>query len=161
MAAKDKILSREDVRQQVKQWQSEGQKVVFTNGCFDILHIGHVDYLEKARELGDKLVLGLNTDASVSRIKGPQRPIVNEESRSRVIAALGFVDAVTFFDEETPKELIESVKPDILVKGNDYLAENIVGADFVLKNGGEVKTIPLVEGFSTSNIVQKIKNLKP
>ena len=161
MAAKDKILSREDVRQQVKQWQSEGQKVVFTNGCFDILHIGHVDYLEKARELGDKLVLGLNTDASVRRIKGPQRPIVNEESRSRVIAALGFVDAVTFFDEETPKELIESVKPDILVKGNDYLAENIVGADFVLKNGGEVKTIPLVEGFSTSNIVQKIKNLKP
>ncbi|MBY0427368.1 MAG: D-glycero-beta-D-manno-heptose 1-phosphate adenylyltransferase [Cytophagales bacterium] len=145
--------------QLVKKWQSDGQKVVFTNGCFDILHIGHVDYLEKARNLGDKLVLGLNTDASVSRIKGPQRPIVNEESRSRVIAALGFVDAVTFFDEETPKELIESVKPDVLVKGNDYLAENIVGADFVVKNGGEVKTIPLVEGFSTTNIVQKIKNL--
>jgi len=159
MAAKDKIMSRETACQTVKQWQSEGKKVVFTNGCFDILHIGHVDYLEKARELGDKLVLGLNTDASVSRIKGPQRPIVNEESRSRVIAALGFVDAVTFFDEETPKELIESVKPDILVKGNDYLAENIVGADFVLKNGGEVKTIPLVEGFSTSNIVNKIKTL--
>lgn len=160
MPAKDKILSREAVSQQVKKWQSEGQKVVFTNGCFDILHIGHVDYLEKARELGDKLVLGLNTDASVSRIKGPERPIVNEESRSRVIAALGFVDAVTFFDEETPKELIESVKPDILVKGNDYLAENIVGADFVIKNGGEVKTIPLVVGFSTSNIVNKIKNQK-
>lgn len=159
MAAKDKILSRDNVASEVKKWQTEGKKVVFTNGCFDILHIGHVDYLEKARELGDKLVLGLNTDASVSRIKGPQRPIVNEESRSRVIAALGFVDAVTFFDEETPKELIEALKPDILVKGNDYLAENIVGAEFVIKNGGEVKTIPLVEGFSTSNIVNKIKNL--
>jgi D-glycero-beta-D-manno-heptose 1-phosphate adenylyltransferase len=159
MAAKDKIMSRESVCLQVKKWQSEGLKIVFTNGCFDILHIGHVDYLEKARGLGDKLVLGLNTDASVSRIKGPQRPIVNEESRSRVIAALGFVDAVTFFDEETPKELIEAVKPNILVKGNDYLAENIVGADFVVSNGGEVKTIPLVEGFSTTKIVEKIKNL--
>lgn len=159
MESKDKIVSREELAQKVRQWQSEGKKVVFTNGCFDILHIGHVDYLEKARQLGDKLVLGLNTDASVSRIKGPQRPIVQENSRSRVIAALGFVDAVSFFDEETPKEMIEAVKPDILVKGNDYLAENIVGADFVVKNGGKVMTIPLVEGYSTTNIITKIKNL--
>lgn len=158
MSTSEKIKSVEAALAQVEKWKSEGQKVVFTNGCFDIVHLGHVDYLEKAQKLGDKLVLGLNTDASVSRIKGPTRPIVDENSRSRVMASLAFVDLVVFFDTETPYELIKTLLPDILVKGNDYLAENIVGADVVKSNGGDVKTVELVKGYSTTNIVNKIKN---
>lgn len=158
MSTSEKIKSIEAALAQVEKWKSEGQKVVFTNGCFDIVHLGHVDYLEKAQKLGDKLVLGLNTDASVSRIKGPTRPIVDEHSRSRVMASLAFVDLVVFFDTETPYELIKTLLPDILVKGNDYLAENIVGADVVKSNGGDVKTVELVKGYSTTNIVNKIKN---
>jgi rfaE bifunctional protein nucleotidyltransferase chain/domain len=155
--SEEKILKWEDAIKTVKKWKSNGQTVVFTNGCFDILHLGHVDYLEKASNLGNKMMVGLNTDASVSRIKGLNRPITNEISRSRVMASLSFVDAVVLFDEETPLQLIEVLKPDILVKGNDYLAENIVGAKFVLENGGKVETIPLVSGYSTTAIVQKIK----
>lgn len=154
---KEKIVSKEEGALLVKQWQDAGKKVVFTNGCFDIVHLGHIDYLEKAHNLGDKLVLGLNTDASVRRLKGEQRPIVNEYARARMMAALAFVDAVILFDEPTPLELIETVCPDYLVKGDDYSIENIVGADFVLSRGGEVKTISLVEGFSTSNIINKIR----
>ena len=153
----DKIQSLTEALQTISRWKSEGQAIAFTNGCFDILHMGHVDYLEKARQLGNKLVVGMNTDASVQRIKGDSRPIVPEASRSRVIAALEFVDLVVLFDENTPKSLIESIKPDILIKGDDYTVENIVGADFVLKNGGKVQTIPLVKGFSTTNIVEKIR----
>lgn len=141
----------------MSQWQDSGQKVVFTNGCFDIVHLGHVDYLEKARELGDRLVLGLNTDASVSRIKGPLRPVVDESARARLMAALSFVDAVILFDEPTPLQVIEALKPDILVKGDDYSVETIVGSDFVLGKGGEVKTIPLVKGYSTSALIEKIR----
>lgn len=158
MDTQQKILDKNALQQQITQWKAKGEKVVFSNGCFDILHVGHVDYLEKARNLGDRLVIGLNTDASVSRIKGSERPIVPQFSRSRVMAALAAVDAVCFFDEETPLELITFLKPDILVKGNDYTVETIVGAAIVIANGGEVKTIPLVEGFSTTNIVNKIKN---
>lgn len=132
-------------------------EVVFTNGCFDLLHLGHVDYLEKAANKADKLVVGLNTDDSVRNIKGSQRPITDETSRSRIIAALEFVNLVVFFDEDTPKKLIETLKPTILVKGSDYLAENIVGADFVIENGGRVETIDLVAGYSTSSIIEKIK----
>ncbi len=157
MSTADKIVSEQQAREIVSGWKKNGKKVVFTNGCFDIVHLGHVDYLEKARNLGDKMVLGLNTDASVSRNKGPERPIVHEDSRSRVMAALEFVDLVVFFDAETPYELIKTLVPDILVKGNDYLAENIVGADVVIKNGGKVETVPLVQGYSTTNIVNKIK----
>jgi D-glycero-beta-D-manno-heptose 1-phosphate adenylyltransferase len=153
-----KILSREDTKKQVEVWQSEGKKTVFTNGCFDIVHLGHIDYLEKARNLGDKLVLGLNTDASVQRLKGESRPVINEYARARMMAAMSFVDAVTLFDEETPKELIELLVPNILVKGDDYTIENIIGADFVISHGGEVKTISLVKGYSTSSIIEKIKN---
>lgn len=156
MKTEEKIVDIEAAKKQISEWQSAGNKVVFTNGCFDILHVGHVDYLEKARNLGQKLVLGLNTDASVSRIKGPLRPVCNEFSRSRVIASLAFVDLVVFFDDETPFELISSLKPNILVKGDDYTIENIVGADVVLANGGEVKTIPLVVGYSTSNVIKNI-----
>jgi len=152
-----KIQSLAEALQTLAQWKAEGQTIVFTNGCFDILHLGHVDYLEKAHKQGDKLVVGLNTDASVRQIKGETRPIVNENSRGRVIAALAFVDLVVLFDESTPKRLIEAVKPDILVKGDDYTVENIVGADFVIANGGHVQTIPLVKGFSTSAIVEKIR----
>lgn len=131
--------------------------MVFTNGCFDLLHLGHVDYLEKARNLGDVLVVGLNTDDSVSRFKGPQRPIQDQVSRSRVMAALESVDLVVFFNEDTPINLISALVPQVLVKGSDYLAENIVGADVVKKAGGEVKTIEFVPGYSTSRIVDKIK----
>ncbi|WP_116545022.1 D-glycero-beta-D-manno-heptose 1-phosphate adenylyltransferase [Pontibacter virosus] len=158
MNSKDKILSLPDLQVQVQAWHNQGQKIVFTNGCFDILHLGHVDYLEKARQLGDKLVLGLNTDASISRIKGPSRPLQDEMSRARVMASLLFVDAVVFFDEDTPLELIKAVQPDILVKGDDYTIENIVGQDVVTARGGEVKTVPLVKGYSTTNVVKKIEN---
>ena len=144
-------------KNQVADWQALGQKVVFTNGCFDIVHLGHIDYLEKAKALGQKLVLGLNTDASVGRIKGPSRPVVNEYARARMMAALAFIDLVVFFDEATPKELIENLKPNILVKGNDYSIQQIVGADFVLANGGSVQTIDLVEGYSTTKLIEKIK----
>ena len=153
-----KILSIPEAQKVVQGWKQKGQKIVFTNGCFDILHLGHIDYLEKSRNLGDRLVVGLNTDDSVSRIKGESRPIVKEESRARVMAALEFVDAVVFFNEDTPYDLINNIKPDILVKGSDYLTENIVGADIVMENGGKVETIDLVDGFSTSGIIEKIKN---
>ncbi len=154
-----KILSQTEVKKQVEQWQSEGKKIVFTNGCFDIVHLGHIDYLEKARNLGDKLVLGLNTDASVSRLKGETRPVINEYARARMMSAMSFVDAVVLFDEPTPKELIELLAPNILVKGDDYSIGNIVGADFVMAHGGEVKTIALVKGYSTSSIIEKIKKI--
>lgn len=153
----DKIVGLEKARDLVARWHGEGEKVVFTNGCFDIVHLGHVDYLEKARALGDRLVLGLNTDASVSRLKGPLRPVVNEAARARLIAAMSFVDTVILFDEPTPLQLIEALEPDILVKGDDYSVENIVGADFVTANGGEVRTIPLVKGYSTSSLIEKIR----
>lgn len=152
-----KILSLPQALSQAAQWQANGQRVVFTNGCFDIVHLGHIDYLEKARALGDRLVLGLNTDASVSRIKGPLRPVVNEYARSRLMAAMAFIDLVVLFDEPTPKELIEAIRPDILVKGDDYTVATIVGADFVLANGGSVETIPLVKGYSTTSLIERIK----
>ncbi|MBC5774515.1 D-glycero-beta-D-manno-heptose 1-phosphate adenylyltransferase [Pontibacter sp. KCTC 32443] len=158
MNSTDKIFSLPQLLDQVQAWRSQGQKIVFTNGCFDLLHLGHVDYLEKARQLGDKLVLGLNADRSISSIKGPNRPLQDEMSRARVMASLLFVDAVVLFDSDTPLELIKAVKPDILVKGDDYSIEQIVGHDVVQQAGGEVKTVPLVTGYSTTNIVKKIEN---
>jgi rfaE bifunctional protein nucleotidyltransferase chain/domain len=153
-----KILTLEEAKKQVEAWKNEGQEVVFTNGCFDILHLGHVDYLEKASQLGQKMIVALNTDKSVNQLKGPERPINNEYARSRLIASLGFVDAVILFGEETPLSAIETLIPDILVKGNDYSIDKIVGADFVLEHGGRVETIPLVAGYSTTNIISKLKN---
>ncbi len=153
----DKIKDLEHAKEQVQQWKTQGKKIAFTNGCFDLLHLGHVDYLEKARALGDKLILGLNSDSSVSRFKGQNRPIQDQNSRARVLAALQFVDLVVFFNEDTPLNLITEIQPDILVKGSDYLAENIVGADVVKRNGGVVKTIDFIPGYSTSKIVEKIK----
>jgi D-glycero-beta-D-manno-heptose 1-phosphate adenylyltransferase len=153
----NKIVGLAEAKARVKQWQKSGLKVVFTNGCFDLIHLGHVDYLEKARQLGDKLVLGLNTDDSVSRFKGPERPLQDQNSRARVLAAMQFIDLVVYFNEDTPFSLISELVPDILVKGSDYLTENIVGADVVKKAGGVVKTIDFVPGYSTTRIVEKIK----
>ena len=133
------------------------QKIVFTNGCFDLLHVGHVTYLAQAKALGDVLVIGLNTDASVRRLKGPNRPVNAQDARALVLAALESVDYVVFFDEDTPYNIITQVKPDILVKGGDYQIDNIVGGDFVRSRGGQVLTIPFVDGFSTSNILEQIK----
>ena len=158
LPTRNKIKSREALKAQIKTWQSEGLRVVFSNGCFDIVHLGHIDYREKARTLGDKLVIGLNSDASVRMLKGKNRPINDEYARSRMLAACQFVDGVTLFGEETPGELIAYLMPDVLVKGNDYAMQNIIGADLVINNGGEVKTIDLVEGFSTSKLVEKIKS---
>lgn len=133
------------------------KKIVFTNGCFDILHPGHVDYLSQARDLGDFLILGLNTDNSVKRLnKAPNRPINNEQTRALVLAGLASIDAIVLFDEETPYELIKLIKPDVLVKGDDYTVEKIVGYDVVKAQGGEVVTIPFLEGYSTTKLIQKI-----
>ena len=143
----------------IGRWQElHGQyrKVVFTNGCFDVLHRGHVTYLAKARDLGDCLVVGLNSDASVKRLKGENRPLNNEKDRALLLAALSFVDYIIIFEEDTPKNLIEQVKPNILVKGGDYQIDNIVGADFVMKNGGQVLTIPFVDGYSSTKIIQAL-----
>jgi rfaE bifunctional protein nucleotidyltransferase chain/domain len=134
-------------------FRSQGAKVVFTNGCFDILHRGHVEYLSKAADMGDVLVVGLNTDASVKRLKGEGRPINNEESRALVLASLSFVDAVVLFDEDTPYELIKAIHPDVLVKGADYKPEEIVGYDIVTAYGGTVATVPIVEGYSSTKII--------
>ena len=145
-----------DFSRMVTIWQFQGKKIVFTNGCFDILHLGHIDYLAAASELGDLLVIGLNTDQSVSKIKGNNRPIQDEISRAFVLASLGFVDAVVFFGEDTPYNLIKTIQPDILVKGADYKPEDIVGYDIVKNKGGEVVTIEFLEGYSTTAIEKKI-----
>ncbi|MCH7512370.1 MAG: D-glycero-beta-D-manno-heptose 1-phosphate adenylyltransferase [Bacteroidetes bacterium] len=151
-----KIVSNEAFISLIKEWKEKGQKVVFTNGCFDLIHAGHIDYLEKAGNFGDKLVVGLNTDRSVLELKGPGRPLNDQNARARILAALEFVDLITLFDEDTPHRLISQVVPDILVKGNDYADEDIVGAGIVKENGGEVLTVPLVAGYSTSELIRKI-----
>lgn len=156
-----KLQQKEAILPLLNKMRFLGKKIVFTNGVFDILHTGHVDYLSKARDLGDYLVLGLNTDSSVKRLnKGPERPINNEVARATVLGALECVDAIILFDEDTPYELISFIKPDVLVKGSDYAPETIVGYDIVTKAGGKVVTIDLSEGFSTTNIIKKIAEQK-
>ena len=154
---KSKILSAEQLQKKIALWKFKNEKVVFTNGCFDLLHPGHIKILTEASEMGDILIVGLNSDASVKKLKGNNRPIMNEESQALMLASLHVVDAVVLFEEETPKELIEKITPQVLVKGGDYTPENIVGADWVTQHGGEVKTIPLVEGFSTTEIESRLK----
>jgi len=156
IGAGEKILDRERLATRVAEWRAAGQSIVFTNGCFDLLHVGHVTLLEDCRRFGSKLVLGLNSDASVCRLKGPRRPIVGERERSRVMAALAAVDAVVLFDEDTPLELIREIKPDVLVKGGDYSVGTVVGHEDVIAAGGRVEIVPTVEGFSTTNIVKKL-----
>lgn len=153
-----KIMTRAELQRRMLVWRLKNSRIVFTNGCFDLLHLGHVDYLERARALGDRLVVGVNSDASVRRLqKGTERPLQNDEARSRIIAALEFVDGVCIFDEDTPLELIHALRPDVLVKGDDYSIDRIVGANEVIGWGGKVETIPLVQGHSTTAIVNKIK----
>ncbi len=155
-----KIYTRQSIYHQLNIWRFLNQKIVFTNGCFDILHLGHIDYLSKAADLGNKLIIGLNSDASTQRLKGTNRPIIDEKSRAALLAALFFVDAVILFNEDTPLSLISSLKPDVLVKGADYDLKNIVGAEVVLQTGGAVKTIEFLEGYSTSAIEKKILSNK-
>jgi rfaE bifunctional protein nucleotidyltransferase chain/domain len=153
-----KIRNKETILPLISIWNQEHKKIVFTNGCFDLIHRGHVDYLAKARDMGDKLIVALNTDKSVSDIKGPNRPLQDEQSRLQIMASFQFVDAVLLFDEPTPFNTIQLIQPDILVKGADYIPENIVGYDIVMAKGGEVKTIEFLPGYSTSLIEQKIKS---
>ena len=144
------------IEKQLNIWRFQDKKIVFTNGCFDLLHFGHVDYLSEAADLGDILVIGLNSDDSVRMLKGPKRPVNSQDTRSYMLASLSFVSAVIIFPEQTPIELIKYIKPDILVKGSDYKPEEMVGYDVVTSYGGQVKTIELIPGYSTSNILQKI-----
>jgi rfaE bifunctional protein nucleotidyltransferase chain/domain len=156
---KSKLVAKEDASRTINGLRLKGKKIVFTNGCFDILHAGHVDYLTQARDLGNFLVLGLNTDDSVKRLnKAANRPINSESSRAYVLASLACVDLIVLFNEDTPLELIQFLKPNILVKGNDYKIEEIVGYDVVKANGGEVITIPLLEGFSTTKLIERINS---
>jgi len=153
----DKVLTVERAVERVREWRAVGESIVFTNGCFDLLHVGHVTLLEDCRAFGSKLVVGMNTDASVKRLKGPNRPVVAERERAKVMAAMGAVDVVVLFDEDTPLELIRALCPDVLVKGGDYSVETVVGHEEVIAAGGSVQIVPTVEGFSTTGLVQKLK----
>ncbi len=154
---KRKIQTKASLKILLKQWEEQKKKIVFTNGCFDLLHRGHIEYLSKAADLGDVLFIGVNTDASVRKLKGNNRPLQDEYSRVVILGALEFVDALILFDEETPYELIKTVQPHVLVKGADYKPEEIVGYDVVKASGGEIKTINFLSGFSTSELERKIK----
>ncbi len=152
-----KILSGKELLRTLALWRFKEDTIVFSNGCFDIIHPGHVEYLSKARDLGTRLIIGLNSDASVTRLKGEGRPVINQHYRALMLASLHFVDAVVLFDEDTPYNLIAEVKPDILVKGADYKPEEIVGYDIVTAYGGHIETIALADGFSTTDMIGKIK----
>ena len=149
------VLPPDELLDQIKLAQVNGERVVFTNGCFDILHPGHVAYMKQAKGLGDRLIVAVNTDSSVKRLKGEKRPINDLVHRMAVLEGVGAIDWVTWFDEDTPKELIELLSPDVLVKGGDYSIETIVGAEHVLKTGGEVKVLSFVDGYSTTSIIEK------
>lgn len=154
---KAKILNKESLIRQLAIWRFKNKKIVFTNGCFDILHLGHINYLSKAKDSGDILIIGLNTDDSVRRIKDEHRPVIDENARAMILASLHFVDAIVLFDEDTPYNLIKQVQPDILVKGSDYKTGDIVGADIVKAKGGEIITIEFLDGYSTTSIINKLK----
>jgi len=154
-----KIVPFEQLKRNVAVWRMKDLKIVFTNGCFDLLHHGHIDYLSKASDLGDVLVIGVNSDSSVKKLnKGANRPLQNENDRALILSAFQFVEAITIFQEDTPLELIKMIQPDVLVKGGDWKKNEIVGADVVKAKGGTVVSIPFVEGYSTTNIEKKIKN---
>ncbi len=153
---RNKIFALDDLVHVVSGWRLQSQTVVFTNGCFDIMHRGHVEYLAQAASLGNRLVVGLNSDQSIFRLKGANRPIIDGYSRAELLASFQFIDAVVLFDEETPIDLITALTPDVLAKGGDYTPETIVGANVVTANGGRVEEIPIVAGYSTTNIINKI-----
>ena len=154
----NKIFNDQGLQQQLKRWRLHNKKIVFTNGVFDILHEGHIASLSEAASFGNVLIVGLNADESVKRIKGESRPINNEQSRALLLASLLVTDAIILFTEDTPQRLISSILPDVLVKGGDYTVDQIAGAKEVLGNGGEVKIVPIVEGFSTTEIIKRIGN---
>lgn len=158
MLNQPRVLNSVTLESALKSYQAAGKKIVFTNGCFDLLHIGHVTYLEEAKKLGDVLIVGINNDESVKRLKGPTRPVQNESDRCQILAALKAVDHTILFAEDTPLNLIKAVKPDVLVKGGDWKPEQIVGSEYVLANGGKVMSLNFVNGKSTSNIIEKAQN---
>jgi rfaE bifunctional protein nucleotidyltransferase chain/domain len=153
----NKILTAKKLKNKVNTWRKSAEKIVFTNGCFDIIHKGHIEVLAHTADLGDKLIIGLNSDISIQKIKGKSRPIIQQDSRAILLAALDFVDAIILFSEETPINLIKLLKPDILAKGGDYKINEIVGHEIVKKNGGKVILVPFVDGFSSTDIITKIK----
>ena len=153
-----KIYSLDTLTTQVEQWKKSGNKIVFTNGCFDIIHRGHIEVLASTADLGNKLIIGLNSDQSIQNIKGEGRPIIDEQSRAILLAALSFVDAIILFSQDTPLKLIGALLPDVLAKGGDYEIENIVGHEIVQQNGGKVKLVPFIDGYSSTSIIKKIKN---
>ena len=153
-----KIFLLDELKTQVDSWKKSGKKIVFTNGCFDIIHRGHIEVLANTADLGEKLIIGLNSDSSIKKLKGENRPIVNEKSRALLLASLTFVDAVVLFSEETPINLISTLLPAVLAKGGDYEIETIVGHEVVQNNGGEVILVPFVNGFSSTDIIERIKN---
>lgn len=153
------FLDWEDASAKISSWKSASDTIVFTNGCFDLLHLGHLQYLSEAADLGQKLIIGLNNDQSVQRLKGEKRPIKNQNERAMQLASLSFVDAVVIFEEETPEKLIKFLLPDILVKGGDYTIDTIVGAEAILSAGGSVKNLSFLEGYSSTSLIQKIQEL--
>lgn len=153
---REKIKSWEDLCLIAQEWKAKGKRIVFTNGCFDLLHVGHIRYLEKAKSLGDILVVGVNSDRSVREIKGPHRPILPEDERAEVLSGLWCVDYVTLFDEPTPLQLITSLQPHVLVKGGDWTKETVVGKEVVEASGGKVVIVPFIEGSSSTNIIETI-----
>lgn len=157
---KDKIMPLDQLLKVSSAWKFLGEKVVFTNGCFDIMHLGHVDYLSKAKDLGDRLIVAVNKDASVKKLKGENRPLNDEEARSVMMASLHFVDAVILFGEDTPIDLITAIRPDVLAKGADYTIETVVGHEIVQGYGGQVKLIDFLEGYSTTRLIDDIRNGK-
>ena len=153
-----KIYNIDTLTTQVEQWKKSGNKIVFTNGCFDIIHRGHIEVLASTADLGNKLIIGLNSDQSIQNIKGEGRPIIDEQSRAILLAALSFVDAIILFSQDTPLKLIGALLPNVLAKGGDYEIENIVGHEIVQQNGGKVKLVPFIDGYSSTSIIKKIKN---
>lgn len=144
----------------VSKWKESGYKIVFTNGCFDLFHFGHLQLIKGAASFGDKLIIGINSNTSVRRLKGQERPIIDERERLGILSAIRYVDLVIPFDDDTPYDLIAQIKPDVLIKGSDYDIKDIVGSEIVLENGGTVETLPLVEGKSTSNLIKQIRTMK-
>jgi len=155
---KAKIFNIKDLSKIINEWRLNGDKIVFTNGCFDLIHLGHLEILARSADLGDKLIVGINSDMSIKKIKGSSRPIIKEDSRAKQLAAIEFIDAVILFNEDTPYNLINILKPDVLTKGGDYKKNDIVGNQLINKQQGEVVIIPLTQGYSTTSILEKIKN---
>ena len=153
-----KILDKERLLVKLTDWKEENKKIVFTNGCFDLIHLGHIEVIARSADLGDILIIGVNTDNSIKRLKGSNRPIIKEISRAKQLAALEFVDAVVFFDQDTPIDLIKMINPNIITKGGDYNTDQVIGNDIVTQNYGEVVIIPLTQGYSTTSILEKIKD---